>query len=82
MNAATEAAARDALARSDEGCDPLPGDPDLIAEYERLCQEAWDRFQHAQQEADRAQWLASQCGGCEEGGTGEACDEHWEGEPS
>jgi hypothetical protein len=34
-------------------------------------QDKWDA-------EDRAVWLASRCGGCEEGGAGEPCDDHVE----
>lgn len=72
------AAAQDALARSDEGADPQPGDAELIAAYEGFCQQEWDRFQERQYAAERAAWLTTRCGGCEPGGTGEACDDHHE----
>ncbi len=72
-------AAQDAQARSDEGAEALPGDADLIAAYDRYLQAAEDEYQERIAAAERAEWLASQCGGCEPGGTGEACDDHWDG---
>ncbi len=74
------AAAQDALARSDFGLPPLSGDDDLIAAYDRYLQAAEDEYRERVAAAERVEWLASQCGGCDEGGTGEACDDHWDGE--
>lgn len=70
-------AAADALARSDEGVDPLPDDPALIAAYEGWCQQEADRYDEAQNARERADWLAQQCPDCHEGGTGDECDEHY-----
>jgi hypothetical protein len=69
--------AQDALARSDEGEKVLPGDAELIAAYEGFCQQEQDRREYAYYEAERAAWLATQCPGCEDGGTGEPCDDHF-----
>lgn len=75
------AAAADALARSDEGVTALPGDAALIAAYEGYCQQEYERYEMAawaeQNARELADWLATQCGGCEPGGTGEDCDEHF-----
>jgi hypothetical protein len=68
-------AAQEALARSDEGVDALPGDAELIAAYEGYCQQEQDRYEYACYEAERAAWLADQCPACEDGGTGPVCDE-------
>lgn len=70
-------AAQDALARSDEGHDPQPGDANLIAAYDDACQQAWLRADDERREAELADWLTGQCGECEMGGTGEPCDEHY-----
>lgn len=72
--------AADALARSDHGADPLPDDKILIAQYDGYCQQEWDRYQEAEYEAERAKWLATKCPDCEPGGTGEKCDDHWDGD--
>ena len=72
-------AALDAIARLDEGIS-LPGDDVIAAIFEAHCRWEQDRYAHAQDAADRAEWLSGQCGGCEEGGTGEPCDEHDESE--
>ena len=68
-------AAQEAVARDEEGVTLLPGDKDLIAAYEGFCQQEWDAFQDRRDAADLASWLATQCPACEEGGTGEVCDE-------
>lgn len=70
--------AQDALARSDFGEDPQPGDQELIDAYEHLCQQEQLRFDDRCRMAEYAAWLAEQCPGCESGGTGEPCDEHGE----
>jgi hypothetical protein len=70
------AAAQDALARSDEGADPQPGDRELIDAYEGWCQQEYERFQQQVWDAEQAAWLSQQCPGCEDGGTGEVCDDH------
>lgn len=81
MTAATfEADALDALARSDEGADLLPGDDALTAAYERLCQRAGDEYADRVARLALVEWLAGRCGGCEPGGTGLACDDHWDGD--
>jgi hypothetical protein len=72
----SEAAAQDALARSDDGDTPLPGDDHLIAAYETYLQQAQYQYEAAQQNQVQTEWLALQCPGCHEGGTGEPCDEH------
>lgn len=53
------AAAQDALARSDDGLDPQPGDAELIAAYDQALTDAHDRWvaeQIAATEADYQQW--------------------------
>jgi hypothetical protein len=70
------AAAQDSLARSDEGCDPQPGDRELLAAYERHCQNAWDDFQRNTDAAEYMAVLAAECRVCgPDGATGPACDE-------
>lgn len=71
-------AAQDALARSDDGVKALPGDRTLLDAYEGYLQQEWGRFEEQQDAAERAVWLARQCPGCVDGGTGEECDEHHE----
>lgn len=74
------AAAQDALARSDFGDDPLPGDAELIEAYEGYCQQEHGRYEQAmwdaQYERELQDWLSRRCPGCEDGGTGEVCYEH------
>lgn len=72
-------AALDAITRIDFG-QALPGDAEIAAIFEMHCQ--WDqaRRETAHVAAELAAWLAGQCGGCEEGGTGESCDVHDGGE--
>jgi hypothetical protein len=66
-------AAADALARSDEGVDPLPGDDVLIAAYEGYLQQEHDRFEDQLREDEYARWLSEQCPACEQGATGPVC---------
>lgn len=72
-------AAQAALARSDDCLPPQPGDAALIAALDRYLQAAEDAYRQRAADAEQAEWLASQCGGCVPGGTGEACDDHWDG---
>ncbi len=72
------AAAQAALDRSDFGDPPLPGDAALIAAYDGYLQQHQAEVQDRIAAQEWAEWLASQCGGCVPGGTGEACDDHWE----
>jgi hypothetical protein len=69
-------AAQSAVARDEEGVDLLPGDQELIDAYEAYCQQEYERFQQQVWDAERAAWLSRQCPDCEDGGTGEVCDEH------
>jgi hypothetical protein len=72
-------AAQDALARSDEGADPLPGDAVLIDQYEAFCQQEQARYEDALAAAEHAAWLVEQCPECEPGGgSGEPCDDHYD----
>lgn len=72
--------AQEALARSDEGANPLPGDAFLIEAYEGFCQQEWDRYwqpiEDAEYKARLAEWMSDKCPDCEEDGTGLMCDEH------
>lgn len=68
-------AAQNALARSDEGAESLPGDAGLIAAYEGYCQQEWDRYKAEHGDAEYSAWLADQCPACEDGGTGPVCDD-------
>jgi hypothetical protein len=68
-------AAQDALARLDEGV-AQPGDELMALQYDAYCQQEWERHYEAQQEAERAAWLETQCPDCMGGGTGERCDKH------
>lgn len=69
------AAAQEALARSDEGATPLPGDDTLITAYESYCQQSWEDLQYEIHEAGRDTWLADQCRFCgPEGATGDCGD--------
>ncbi len=72
-------AAQAALDRSDFGDPPLPGDAELIAALDGYLQAVADERLERTAAEERREWLASRCGGCEPGGTGEACDEHWDG---
>ena len=73
-------AALDAITRADHGLPPRAGDPTLTAAYDNLLRAAQDGYDHAQDQRDRADWLTQQCGGCHPGGTGETCDDHYDGE--
>jgi hypothetical protein len=70
-------AAQDALARSDEGATPQPGDRELLAAYERHCQTAWDDVQQAADRQAYMEWLNSR--DCEPGDPqcdGDGCPVH------
>jgi hypothetical protein len=67
--------AQEALARSDDGADPLPGDASLIDAHEVFCQQEQDRLDAELLFCTQTEWLALQCPACEEGGTGPVCDE-------
>lgn len=71
-----EALAQDALARSDEGVDPLPGDAELIAVYERFCQQVQERYESARYEAERRQQISDAIAEHEDDCYGDGCD-HW-----
>jgi hypothetical protein len=71
-------AALDAIARLDDGI-PQPGDSEIAAIFDAHCQWEALRYDDRLREIEYADWLARQCGGCEEGGTGEPCDEHYDG---
>lgn len=74
------AAAEAAEDRAENGADPLPGDKALIEALDGWRGQQWDAYWEPvyQAEADEQNrlWLAQQCPGCEDGGTGEWCDEH------
>lgn len=72
-------AALDAIARIDEGM-PLPGDRTIADIFDQHCQWEALRYDDRLREIEYADWLAGQCGGCHDGGTGEPCDEHDGGE--
>lgn len=75
------AAAQQAEDRAENGASPLPGDRELIAALDGWRQQQWDTYWepiHRAQEAEQTRlWLTQQCGGCEPGGTGEPCVEHF-----
>lgn len=78
------AAAQEAQNRLDDGLytdEEKPRLVELAAQYEGWCQQEYGRFLEEVERAERARWLATQCGGCVEGGSGELCDEHWTDEP-
>lgn len=66
--------------RAENGVDPQPGDKELITALEGYRQQQWDNYwipiHKAEYERQLAEWLATQCPGCEDGGTAEPCDEH------
>ena len=74
------AAAEAAEDREENGANPLPGDRELIDTLDGYRQQQWDNYWQpiweAEYQARLAEWLAGQCPTCEDGGTGEACDEH------
>lgn len=74
------AAAEAAEDREENGADLLPGDRELIAALDGYRSQQWDAYwepiEAAEDAARLADWLATQCPGCEDGGTGEPCDEH------
>ncbi len=72
-------AALDAVARLDFDR-PLLGDEAIAEIFDRHCRWEQDRRVSAHVAAELAAWLSTQCGGCEEGGTGEPCDLHDGGE--
>lgn len=69
-------ASLDALARIDDGI-PLPGDAEIAAVFEVHCQWADTDFHTARLNAERVDWLTRQCPGCEDGGAGEPCADHF-----
>lgn len=79
MNASTVAAAEAAINRIDDG-EGHDADEALADRYDRFLQAEQNRHDHAQHEQEQGAWLAGQCGGCIDGGTGETCDEHHEEE--
>lgn len=74
------AAAEAAEDREENGADPLPGDKELITALDGYRGQQWDAYWEpiwqAEGAEDRRLWLSQQCPGCEDGGTGEPCDEH------
>lgn len=77
------AAAQEAQNRLDDGLftdEEKPRLVELSAIYEGWCQQEYSRHVEEVERAERARWLAGQCGECVEDGTGEACDEHAGGE--
>jgi hypothetical protein len=74
------AAAEAAEDREENGVDLLPGDRKLIDALDGWRSQQWDAYWQpiweAEDKARLAEWLATQCGDCEDGGTGELCDEH------
>ena len=75
------AAAEAAEDRDENGADLLPGDQELIAALDGYRQQEQARYWQPIWEAEAAEqnrlWLTQQCPGCEEGGSGEPCDEHF-----
>jgi hypothetical protein len=74
------AAAQAAEDRDENGAELLPGDRDLIDTLDRYLQEQWDAYWQpiwaAETRVQNRLWLTQQCPGCEDGGSGEPCDEH------
>jgi hypothetical protein len=74
------AAAQAAEDREENGADLLPGDRELIDALDGWRAQQWDAYWepiHRAEEAEQNRlWLTQQCEGCEDGGTGEWCDEH------
>lgn len=74
------AAAQEAQNRLDDGLftdEEKPRLQALAALYEGWCQQEYGRFLEETERAERARWLAQQCGDCVKEGTGDLCDEHW-----
>lgn len=69
-------AAQDALARSDDGDDALPGDSALIDAYELYLQQEQDRYEYARYEAERRQRIAEAKADHADDCDGGGCD-HW-----
>lgn len=74
------AQAESAEDREENGADPLPGDPELIAALDGWRGQQWDAYwdpiHRAEAEEQNRLWLTQQCPGCEDGGTGEPCIDH------
>jgi hypothetical protein len=68
-------AGADARSRLDDGLG-LPGDHELAAIFERHCRQRAEVLEDRLREFEYAQWLATQCPICEEGGGGPECDTH------
>lgn len=75
------AAAEAAEDREENDAKPLPGDTDLIKALDGYRGQQWDAYWEpiwqAEDAENRRLWLSQQCGGCEDGGTGEPCGEHF-----
>ncbi len=75
------AAAEAAEDREENGADLLPGDRELIAALDGWRAQQWDAYWEPIHQADAAEqnrlWLTQQCPGCEDGGGGEPCTEHF-----
>lgn len=77
FNLADAEAAED---REENGAKPQPGDRELVEALDGWRGQAWDAYWQPIWEAEAREqnrlWLTQQCPGCEDGGTGEPCDEH------
>ena len=67
-------AALDAICRIDDGT-PLPGDDEIADVFDRHCDWEYLRLDDLRRRDELADWLAGQCPACEDGGTGEVCDD-------
>lgn len=72
-------AAEAAEDREENGADLLPGDRELIDALDGYRSQEWDNYwlpiYEAEYQERLAVWLATQCPACEDGGTGDVCDE-------
>lgn len=73
-------AAEAAEDREENGADLLPGDRELIDALDGWRGQEWNKYWQpiwaAEEKTRLTEWLATQCPGCEDGGTGEQCDGH------